>query len=107
MDEICVMPADDPRRARCSDLSRSLAVVACALLLLVLLAVVTILDAREAAVQSPAIGLSLLAQEGGGRELGPSDWVNHIPLALGAALLVIAVDAFVIIKFIRGRRRSR
>ena len=97
--------SDPPRRVRRNGSSRALPVVASFLPLVVLLVVVSVLDPRAAAAQSSTLGISLLAQEAGGRELALSDWVNHVPLALGAALLVIAVDAFVIIRFIRSRRR--
>ncbi len=43
--------------------------------------------------------------EGGGRKIEPIDWAYHLPLALGAALLVFVVDAIVIIRIILRRRR--
>lgn len=56
-----------------------------------------------------AAGGPALAQETqtpqtlGGGEIGYLDWLYHLPLALGCALLVVAVDAFVILRYIRGK----
>ena len=41
--------------------------------------------------------------EEGGRDIGVVDWLYRLPLALGAALLVIVVDAVVIVQILRGR----
>ncbi|MBI3536591.1 MAG: superoxide dismutase family protein [Chloroflexi bacterium] len=40
-------------------------------------------------------------------ELGPSDWMDHISLALVMALIVASVDAIFITKIIRNRRKAR
>jgi hypothetical protein len=61
----------------------------------------TLLDLGVAAAQSPDV------LEAGGRDLGIRDWLDHLLLALGAALLVVVVDALVVFKIVRDRRGSR
>jgi hypothetical protein len=75
-----------------------------ALTLFALLFVSVLFEARPAVAQESSV--VALAQTGG-REVGLRDWINHLPLALGAAFLVITVDAFVIIRFVRGRKERR
>ncbi|MGH3085697.1 MAG: hypothetical protein ACRDSJ_00080, partial [Rubrobacteraceae bacterium] len=41
-----------------------------------------------------------------GRQIETIDWIYHIPLALGCVLFVVAVDAFVIIKFVQRDREE-
>lgn len=57
----------------------------------------TLLDPGVAAAQSPDV------LEAGGRDLGIRDWLDHLLLALGAALLVVVVDALVVFKIVRDR----
>jgi hypothetical protein len=66
--------------------------VCCAVALLILLA----LAAEPALAQQTQTPQSV-----GGGEVGYIDWFYHLPLALGCALLVVAVDAFVILRYVR------
>ena len=77
--------------------------VVCLLLLLVLFAGLALLDPHAAVAQEQSPDIV----EGSGREIGPTDWLYHLPLALGAAMVVIVVDAIVILKIILGRRRRQ
>jgi hypothetical protein len=42
----------------------------------------------------------------GGGEIGYADWFYHLPLALGCALLVVAVDTFVILRYVRREQEA-
>lgn len=68
---------------------------------LLLILSTTLLDPGVATAQNPDIS------EAGGRDLGIRDWLDHLPLALGAALLVVVVDALVVFKIVRDRRGSK
>ncbi len=78
--------------------------VALVLLLLVLFVGVTFLDPHVASAAQERTPDLL---EEGGRKLETTDWLWHLPLALGAALVVIVVDAIVILRILLGRRRRR
>ena len=39
----------------------------------------------------------------GGRQVEQIDWLRHLPLALGCALVVVIVDAVVVLKLLRQR----
>jgi hypothetical protein len=69
--------------------------------ILLLILSTTLLDPGVATAQNPDIS------EAGGRDLGIRDWLDHLPLALGAALLVVVVDALVVFKIVRDRRGSK
>lgn len=57
-------------------------------------------------VGSPVAGASpVTAQQAAGRDLSRFDWLEHLPIALGAVLLVVVVDAIVISKVLQARRR--
>lgn len=68
-----------------------------------LLVGITLLDPGAAAAQD----LSDTTSKAGGRDLGLRDWLDHLPLVLGAALVVVAVDAIVIVKVIRNWNRHQ
>lgn len=42
-----------------------------------------------------------------GRRVERADWEDHLPLAIGMALVVIAVDAVFVMKIMRDRRAER
>ncbi len=71
------------------------------LVFLLLIGIALFLDLHTAIAQQRTPDIL----EGGGRKIEPIDWVYHLPLALGAALLVLVVDAIVIIRGILRRRR--
>ena len=73
-------------------------------LILLLLVGALLLDPSVAAAQelSPDTNSEMV-----GRFLTVRDWLNHLPLALGVTLLVVAIDAFVVVKFVLPKRRSQ
>lgn len=93
--------------AYCIAASLRLRFVAFVLLALVLLVGAMLLEPSVALAQGSEVQRSPELLQGGGRELGVRDWISHLPLALGVVLVVVAVDAFVIFKFVRGRQESQ
>jgi cytochrome bd-type quinol oxidase subunit 2 len=75
--------------------------IAFVLLVLVLLVGTMLVDPGVAVAQNTEI------TEASGRDLGIRDWLDHLPLALGSALLVVVVDALFIVKIIRDRRKPQ
>jgi len=73
---------------------------------LVLLAGVMLLEPSVVLAQEPGTQGTELMQ-GGSREIEVVDWIYHLPVALGCALLVIIVDAVVIFKAVRGQGGQR
>jgi hypothetical protein len=73
-------------------------------LVLLLLVGAMLLDPSVAAAQelSPDTDSEMV-----GRDLGLRDWLDHLPLALGATLLVVAVDAIAVVRIVRKQRRSQ
>ena len=74
-------------------------------------------DAQSSAVAPPPLALAQQGMQGGpvdeppqdrpseaGGSLTVRDWLNHLPVALVSALVVVAADAAVIAWIIRGRR---
>ena len=71
-------------------------------LVFVLLVGITLLDPSMAAAQrTPDL------MGGVGRDLSRTDWLEHLPLALGLLLVVVAVDAAVFVKIVRERQRRQ
>jgi len=73
---------------------------------LLLFVVGTAFSTGRAAAGQTLAGLAAPPAQGG-RDLSRADWIAHIPLAGGAALLVIVVDAVFITKIMRDRRKAK